>query len=66
MVVHDFDIKDISVLPAKSATAPFVGSDGPADVPDARMPRRPGMAGSGLDPIGELADGASMPRSPRL
>jgi len=26
---------------------------GPADVQDAQMPRRPGMAGSGLDPIGE-------------
>lgn len=29
---------------------------GPADVPDARMPR-PGMAGSGLDPIGDALTG---------
>lgn len=28
---------------------------GPADVRDARMPRRPGTAGSGLDPIGDDA-----------
>jgi hypothetical protein len=28
-------------------------SRGPANVRDARMPRRPGMAESGLDPIGE-------------
>jgi 4,5-DOPA dioxygenase extradiol len=30
-------------------------SRGPADVQDAQMPRRPGMAGNGLDPIGEDA-----------
>lgn len=30
---------------------------GPADVPDARMLRRPGMAGSGLDPIGDALAG---------
>lgn len=29
-------------------------SSGPADVRDARMPRRPGMAERGLDPIGDL------------
>jgi hypothetical protein len=38
----------------------------PADVQDARMPRRPRMAESGLGPIGEGANGASMPRAPRL
>jgi hypothetical protein len=31
---------------------------GPADVRDVRMPRRPGMAGSGLDPIGDASDSA--------
>lgn len=30
---------------------------GPADVPDSRMPRRPGMAGSGLYPIGDALTG---------
>lgn len=30
---------------------------GPADVPDAGMPQRPGMAGSGLDPIGDALTG---------
>ncbi len=36
----------------ESATASSLAR-GPADVHDARMPRRPGMAESGLDPIGE-------------
>ena len=51
---------------ATSATHPMTGrtseasrdtvsSRGPADVRDAQMPRRPGMAESGLDPIGEAA-----------
>jgi putative glutathione S-transferase len=41
-------------------------SRGPADVQDARMPRRPGMAGSGLGPIGESATAPSVARGPRL
>jgi hypothetical protein len=39
---------------------------GPADAQDARMPRRPVMAGSGLDPIGEAATAPSLARGPRL
>ena len=35
----------------ESAAAPSLAR-GPADVQEARMPRRPGMAESGLDPIG--------------
>ncbi len=37
-----------------------------ADVQDARMPRRPGMAESGLDPIGEAEDAPSLAHGPRL
>jgi len=36
----------------REASTASVSSRGPADVQDAQMPRRPGMAGSGLDPIG--------------
>ena len=39
---------------------------GSAGVQDARMPRRPGTDGSGLDPVGERATATSVPRSPRL
>jgi pyruvate-ferredoxin/flavodoxin oxidoreductase len=35
------------------ASGSSVSARGLADVQDAQMPRRPGMAGSGLDPIGE-------------
>ena len=47
----------------EAADAPSVAR-GPADGQDARMPRRPGMAGSGLDPIGEAADAPSVARGP--
>ncbi len=36
-----------------TSSIPGVVARGPADVQDARMPQRPGMAESGLDPIGE-------------
>jgi predicted CXXCH cytochrome family protein len=45
-----------------TATAPSMAR-GPADVQDGRMPRRPGMAESGLDPIGDAA--AKTPRGER-
>jgi hypothetical protein len=37
-----------------------------ADVQDARMPRRPGMAVSGLDPIGKFAKQAVPGLQPSL
>ena len=46
---------DLSMEGAKAAFAPSMARGPIAEVQDARMPRRPGMAGSGLDPIGEGA-----------
>jgi hypothetical protein len=37
------------------ASRASISARGPADAQDARMPRRPGMAESGLDPIDEAA-----------
>lgn len=39
---------------ASEASRASESARGPADAQDARMPQRPGMAGSGLDPIGEI------------
>ena len=52
---------------ASAASRASVSSRGPiADAQDARMPRRPGTAESGLDPIGEAADATTRARGPRL
>jgi nitrogen fixation protein NifT len=50
---------------SEGAIAPSLAR-APADVQDAQMPRRPGMAESGLDPIGEGENGTSMSLAPRL
>jgi excinuclease ABC subunit A len=47
------------ILLRSTSSIPGVVARGPADVQDAPMPRRPGMAESGLDPIGESAPLAS-------
>ncbi len=44
---------DVQSAEADGATAPVRG---PADVQQARTPQRPGMAESGLDPIGDAPD----------
>jgi cytochrome c55X len=54
------------ILLRPTSSIPGVVARGPADAQDAQMPRRPGTAESGLDPIGELENGPSMARSPRL
>jgi cytochrome c55X len=54
------------ILLRPASSIPGVVSRGSADAQDAQLPRRPGTAESGLDPIGELENGPSMARSPRL
>jgi multisubunit Na+/H+ antiporter MnhB subunit len=44
-----------------TASRASVSHRGPADVQDARMPQGPGMAESGLDPIGEADGGGRRP-----
>jgi cytochrome c55X len=43
------------ILLRPTSSIPGVVARGPADAQDAQMPRRPGTAESGLDPIGESA-----------
>jgi dipeptidyl aminopeptidase/acylaminoacyl peptidase len=57
---------DLSEGRTSEASRASVSARGPADAQDAQMPRRPRMAESGLDPIGETANRPSLARGPRL
>jgi hypothetical protein len=64
---HDFFNADTAFRPKPSAQCPSPLPHHPwraplADVQDAQMPRRPGMAESGLDPIGEANAPSAMCR----
>jgi thiosulfate/3-mercaptopyruvate sulfurtransferase len=55
--------KDKNTRPARESATAASLSRGPADAQAARMPRRPGMAGSGLEPIGD-AKATETPKIP--